>query len=116
MWNGIDIDAKIPINSIKELNAIPSIEARASCQGHTEDSNIPDINTYFIFRPKNQDEKYVKNLVAKLNKIPNIKSGYGLGGMNSFRIAVVAPFSYDSNPKEFEKWWKNLPHIIKKNV
>lgn len=114
LWNGIDIDSKIPINSIKELNAISDIEVRASCQGYSGQSGVPDVNTYMIFRSKNQNQQYIKTLVDKLNKIPNIKSGYGLGGWELNRIAVVAPFSYDSNPIEFKRWWTNLPKIIKK--
>lgn len=116
MWNGIDIDREIPMNAIKELNSIPGIQPRASCQGHTNDPGIPDVNTYFIFRPENQDEKYIKSLISKLNKNRDIKSGYGMGSMKAPRIAVVAPFSYDSNSKEFKKWWVNLPKIIKKEL
>lgn len=112
-WNGIDIDKQIPLNIVKELNSIPGIQVTASCQGHNE-SDIPDVNTYMIFLPKTQDENYVKILVSKLNKNKDIKSGYGEGAMGRFRVAVVAPFSFDSNPIEFKKWWINLPKIIKK--
>jgi hypothetical protein len=112
-WNGIDIDKEIPLSVVKKLNSIKGIEGRASCQGHTNDPGIPDVNSYFIFRTDNQNENYIKNVVNKLNRNNDIKAGYGLGGWELNRIVVVAPFSYDSNPKEFKKWWINLPKIIK---
>lgn len=113
IWKGIDIDSVIPIQSVKELNAIPDIEVRASCQGHSENPGVPNVNTYMIFKPIKQEESYIKNIVLRLNKIRDIKAGYGLGMMREFRIGVVAPFSYDSDPVKFKKWWNQLPNIIK---
>lgn len=112
VWNGIEIDSAIPLDSIRKLNEIPGIQIRATCQGHHGEKGSPDINSYMIFRTTKQNESYVANIVSKLNSIPDIKAGYGIGSINKFRIAVVSPFSYDSNPTKFEKWWKQLPNII----
>ena len=115
-WNGIDIDAEIPIQSIKSLNSIPNIKIRATCQGHTNVPGIPDVNSYMVFTPNTQDKKYINNLISKLNKYKDIKAGYAVGRLGFFRVAVVASFSFDSNQREFKKWWINLPNIIKKEL
>ena len=111
VWN---IDSEIPIKPLFKLNEIKGIIVRASCQGHPAIDSYPEMNTYVIFKPENQGINYVKELVNKLNSNKNIKAGFGRGTFDKFRVAVVAPFHYDSNPKEFKKWWERLPNIIKK--
>ncbi|MFW6219593.1 MAG: hypothetical protein ACOC33_01990 [bacterium] len=110
--NNIPIDEKIPKNAMLELFKIKEIELRSSCQG--QDKNHP---TFVIFRlNKPHNESHVKSIVEKLNKYPDIKSGYNLGKQNKYRIGVTSDLWYDKDPKTFEKWWISLPKKIKESL
>lgn len=111
--NGVGIDKSIPTKAIKELNNIPEIEPRASCQGNDEARP-----TFFIFRFKNNpDENYIERFCQEVNKNQKYKAGYGTGGEGFYRIGVTGHLWFDgSNKKEFEDWWLNLPNIIKKSA
>lgn len=107
--SGIEIDRDIPSKTIKELFKIKEIEMRSSCQGSSEIRP-----SFIIFRPKNQDEKYVKKLVKNLNKQNEIKSQYDLGQQGKYRICVTWKTwaGKDGN----EEWWLSLPDKIRKSV
>lgn len=107
--NGIEIDKRIPSKTIKELFKIKEIEMRSSCQGENEERP-----SYIIFRPINQDEKYVKKLVNNLNKQKEIKSNYDIGRQGKYRICVT--WKTWSEKEGNEKWWKELPNKIKNSL
>lgn len=86
---GIYIDEAIPEEAFLKLQQIPEIITTASCQG--EDKRKP---TFLIFRPKNQDEDYVKEFVRNLNKQKDIKAGYDLGNGQEYRIGVTTDLAY----------------------
>jgi len=110
LWkDGIYIDKHIPKQYVDELDAIEGIELRASCEG--EDEHHP---TFVIFRPINQNESFVKKLINKLNKFPDIKAGYDRGMEGKLRLGVTTNLWHSKNPKLFDKWWKELPRKIKK--
>jgi len=109
--NNVYIDKHIKRNYIELIDSIEGVELRASCEG--SDENHP---TFIIFRPLNQDEKYVKNLVNKLNKFNDIKSGYDRGMEGQFRIGVTTDLWYDKDPELFDKWWKELSGKIKRSL
>jgi hypothetical protein len=112
LYNGINIDQQIPTKALNQLNKIKDIEIRSSCQGENNRHL-----TFLIFRPKNQNEQYVKNLVSKLNNQENIIAGYDKGNDNHFRIGVTTKLYYsDSNRKEFLEWWVSLPKKIKECI
>lgn len=112
LYNGIQIDQQIPTKALNQLNKIKEIVVRASCQGE-DDRHL----TFLIFRPVNQDEQYVKNLVSKLNNQKNIIAGYDNGNNNQFRIGVTSKLYYsEDNRKEFLKWWLSLSKKIKECI
>jgi len=112
LWkDGIYIDKHIKRQYVDEIDNIEGIELRASCEG--SDEHHP---TFIIFRPLNQNESYVKNLVRKLNRFPDIKAGYDRGMEGKYRIGVTNILWYDKDPYEFDKWWKTLGKKIKKCV
>jgi hypothetical protein len=116
-WHGITIDEVIPTKAIDEINSISSIEARASCQGTlTKEKDKLEVPTYFIFRPGMQNVSYIESIVKKLNKYPDIKSGYGMGQQRKYRIAVIGDMSYDTDPHSFKEWWNNLAERIKASL
>lgn len=113
-WNGITIDEAIPNKILTELNAISSIEGRASCQGTlTKEQKTNEVPTYFIFRTENQSQGYVSRLVKKLSMFPDIKSGFDIGPEKKFRVGVVGDMSYETNPHAFNEWWNSLPKRIR---
>ena len=106
--NGIVVDKEIPDEAIIELNSIPDIEVRATCQG---DDFVP---TFLIFRilTKMTDKEYSKKVADCINK--KLKSGkccIGLGRQGFIRICVTA--ARDELKGRFNLWWKELPEIIK---
>lgn len=110
MINGVEIDKEIPTKAIKELNKIDEIETRSSCQGES------DIRpSFIIFRPINQDEKFVKKFIKNLNKQKNIKAKYDIGRKEQkYRICVTwMTWAGKDNNKE---WWLNLPKKIKNSL
>jgi hypothetical protein len=116
-WKGMGVDKVIPTKALDDLYAIKQIQGRASCQGTLTDANGElEVPTYYIFRPLNQDKRYVETIVNKLNKYSDVKSNYDIGLGNEFRIGVVGNMSYETNPKSFTKWWNELPIKIKKSL
>jgi hypothetical protein len=110
--NGIYIDEKVPDRAFLELQKIPEIITSASCQG--EDDRKP---TFLIFRPKNQDEAYVKTFVDNLNKQKDIKAGYDLGNGREYRIGVTAKLFFSEElSNKFTTWWNTLPAKIKASL
>lgn len=109
---GVYIDKAIPTKAFLQIQDIPEIVTSASCQG--EDERKP---TFLIFRPKNQDEEYVKAFVKNLNKQKNIKAGYDLGNGREYRIGVTTNLAYSkSTARAFTKWWNDLPLKVKASI
>lgn len=110
--NGIQIDRYIPTSAIKALFNIECIQPTSSCQG--EDTRHV---TFFIFRPKNQDENYVKNICIKLKQF-GYKCYYDKGMQGYYRICVAEKIWYDENNKyrlnNYMKWWFRLPKILQR--
>ncbi|MFW6247005.1 MAG: hypothetical protein ACOC22_02420 [bacterium] len=109
--SGISVDSAIPDKAIKDLLKIKEIETRSSCQG--SDEIRP---TFLIFRPKNQDSKYVKKIVDNLNSYDDIKAGYNVGREGSYRIGVTTSLWPEKDKKKFETWWLELPNKIQKSL
>jgi len=106
--DGIVIDKDIPTEAIKELNQIPEIEVRASCQG---DQDSP---TFLIFRIVDKFDyfDYNKKVAECINaKLKVGKCCIGFGRQGFIRICIAA----DRNElgAKFNLWWKELPKIIK---
>lgn len=112
-WNGILVDAPLKDEWLNELNTIKNIEIRSSCAGHSKERV-----TFVIFRPKNQDEDYVKTIVDKLNKCKDTFANYNLGVQGFYRICVTTKNYYDENKdnKKWATWWKKLPNCIKNSL
>jgi len=103
--NGVAIDKHIPTEAMQKLMSMTHLfEMRSSCQGDS-----PRHLTFAIFRPKNQDEKFVKRLVSILNGM-SLKASYdrGLGGL--YRVCVSDYLWYSpENEGKFRQWWEALP-------
>jgi len=80
------------------------IETRSSCEGDSEDSP-----TFLIIRIPGKSEKEIKKFVKNLNKNKGVISNYDIGNSGNIRIGITGNIWYDKDPKEFEKWWNELP-------
>lgn len=108
------VDENIPDHILDELNTIPNIEIRSSCEGHDSDHV-----SFIVIRPKNQRESYIRQLVGKINKCPNTHCGYDVGNGGLFRICIATKNWYrgdDADNSKWLKWWENLPNCIKKSL
>lgn len=104
--DGIMVDVGIPEQVIKDLNSMPSIEMRASCQG---ESKIKP--AFIVFRPKNKSK--AEKIVEKLNKNKDLTAGYDVGNGGEIRIGVTNKAIYGQS-KKTDKWWEALPAKVKK--
>ncbi len=110
-YRGIQIDSEIPVKALDKLFLIQDIEPRSSCQG--SDEIHP---TFFIFRPTNQNEQYMKSIILKLNNYDDIYSNYDIGRNGMYRICITTPLWYDKDPIAFRRWWMELPEKIRNSL
>lgn len=111
MFKGILVDKQIPEKALIKIFLIGDIITRASCQG---ESDIKP--TFLIFRPTNQNKKYIDKFVSKLNKFEDIKAGYDQGREGFYRIGVTTNLWHDDNPTLFRQWWNKLPDRIQTSL
>lgn len=111
IWNNISVDAHLKDEWLNSLNSIEGIEIRSSCEGHNKDRP-----TFIIFRPYNQNENYISNVVTKLNKFPNTFAIYNIGNGGFFRICVASNTWYSNNNKKWLIWWNNISKYIKSSL
>jgi len=111
-YKDIEIDDSLDINIIDKLNNIKNIEIRSTCSGHNKDRV-----TYIIFRTNNQDEDFIKRVVAKLN-FDKTKCVYDIGNGGEYRICVATRNWYriDANNNSWLNWWKLIPDKINSAV
>lgn len=107
--NNISIDKNIPTNTMKLLMSISEIIMRSSCEGSNKDRP-----SYIIFRPINQEKKFVKLLEDNLNQQEDIKAKAEIGNGGLYRIGVTH-FTWHGN-KNNKQWWKMLPKKIKRSL
>ena len=71
IWNGISIDAHIPMDAVEKLSRMEEIELRSSCEG-----SGPERPTYLIFRFKDpNDIKKTETFVKAMNAFEDVKAG-----------------------------------------
>ena len=114
-WNGIQVDKHLDNKWIKDLNNIPNVEVRGSCEGHDE-----DWVSYVAFRldPKYDNNKSFLNKVAsRLNKDSNTVAGFEIGMQGRPRFVVATPLYYECDKQdEWKKWWTTLASRLNKTV
>ena len=114
-WNGIQVDSHLEDKWIKDLNNIPNVEIRASCEGHDK-----DWVSYVAFRldPKHDNDKALFNkVVSRLNKYPNTVSGFDVGTQGRPRFVVATPLYYGcKKSNEWKKWWTTLSFRLNQAV
>jgi len=109
IWHGIGVDKAIPIKALNDLDSIPEIELRSSCQGSDKDRP-----TFLIFRLKSHDVDQSLKLAKLLSKYDDMNSCSGIGNEGLPRIIVTSKLWYDMDQIKFKKWWLNIAPRIKK--
>lgn len=109
--DGIQIDVQLKCSWIQDLNAIPEIEGRASCEGHAIDGiRIP---SYFIFRLKPDLEAVAQEIATSLNQ----GLGGALAGMGTARRPrIVVATSKIAGEPGWQGFWMGLPDRIKRAI
>jgi len=112
LWKGIPVDVELQDKWLNELNRIPNVEIRSSCQGHPPIGENP---SFLIFRPK--DEHRAKLIVNKLSDNKITFCSFNIGTQGHVRICVATPL-YANGPKDklWEQWWDTLAKRIDKAV
>ena len=107
-WKGIPVDMHIPTLALDELDDIPELELRSSCEGSTLERP-----TFLIFRfQEPKDEREIKLFVKGMNAIEDIWCDAEIGAMGRWRIGITAPLWYEKDPEQFTNWWLELPKKI----
>jgi len=108
-WKGIGVDEHIPTESLDELDKIKAIELRASCEG-----SGPERPTFLIVRLRGEEDlEMVEHFVSGMNAFADIKCGAERGTMGLFRVGITAPLWHAKDPRQFEKWWQELPYKVR---
>lgn len=102
--DGAFVDEHIKCEWMQKLNAIPGIELRASCEGHSEERVA-----YIVFRLK-EDESRAKEISAALSHQPELYSLSDEGMEGRPRIVVAGKTYYGQGG--WEKWWSSLSEKI----
>jgi len=114
-WDGIQIDKHIDNKWLNDLNNIPNVEIRGSCEGHNK-----EWVSFVAFRldPKYDDNKsFLNKVVSRLNKYPNTVAGFDIGMQGRPRFVVTTPLYYKCDKQnEWKKWWTTLASRINKSV
>ena len=113
IWKGIAVDAELKDEWLNALASIPKVEIRSSCAGHNADRVA-----FVVFRTNNQSEPYIKRVIERLNKIPDVKAGYDIGNRGQFRICVATKNWYrkSGNNSKWEAWWSEIAQHISRAV
>lgn len=115
IWNKLQIDVHLKNKWIKDLNNIPNVEIRGSCEGHNK-----EWVSYVAFRldPKyDNDKPFLKKVVSRLNKDKNSVAGFDVGTEGRPRFVVATPLYYGcENQDEWKKWWSTLSFRLNKAV
>ena len=115
MWNGINMDKHLEDKWLKDLNSIPNVEMRGSCEGHNA-----EWVSFIAFRldPKYDNNKsFMNKVVTRLNKYPNTVSGFEIGMQGRPRFVVASPLYYGCEKQdEWKKWWTTLSSRLDKAI
>jgi len=115
MWNGISIDSHLEDKWLNDLNNIPNVEMRGSCEGHNK-----EWVSFVSFRlsPKFDNNKsFLNKVVSNLNKDPNTVAGFDIGVQGRPRFVVATPLYYGCEKQdEWKKWWTTLASRLDKSV
>jgi len=115
VWKGLVVDKHLKDKWLSDLNNIPNVEIRGTCEGHNK-----DWVSYVAFRldPKYDDNKaFLKSVAKKLSQYPNTVCGYDIGTQGRPRFVVATPLFYGCDKqKEWENWWNNIARRINKAV
>jgi len=118
-WNGIQIDKHLKNKWINDLNNIPLIEVRGSCEGHNKEW-ISFISFRITDPEIESDKKKLNQIVKYMNKFKNTFCGYDIGVQSRPRFVCATNLFYSKeNYNEWNNWWeqlvKRLQNISNKN-
>jgi len=115
VWNGMEVDKHLKDKWLKDLNNIPNVEIRGSCEGHSD-----EWITYIAFRldPKfDKNKSFLNKVVSRLNKGKNTKCGFDIGTANRPRFICASPLYYKCKKHvDWIKWWESLSSRLNKAV
>lgn len=111
-YKDIYIDQHLDEEVFDQLNDIRNVEIRSSCEGHSSDRPA-----FLIFRVSQNKIKNIDKIVDNLHK-QGVQAKYEIGNHGRYRICVATRNWYRENAdnREWENWWKNLPHVIENAV
>lgn len=115
LWKGFTVDKHLKDKWLSDLNNIPNVEIRGSCEGHNK-----DWVSYVAFRldPKyDNDKAFLKSVTKKLSHYPDTVCGYDIGTQGRPRFVVATPLFYGCDrQQDWEKWWNQIARRINKAV
>lgn len=115
IWNGMAVDIHLKTKWLDDLNNIPNVEIRGSCEGHDK-----EWVTYIAFRidPKYDKSKSFLNKVSKqLSRDKNTVCGWEVGTQGRPRFVVASPLYYGCEKQnEWMRWWTTISKRIQKAV
>jgi len=113
-WRGMSVDAHLKDKWLADLNNIPNVEIRGTCEGHN--SEWP---TYIAFRisPKIENRRKLNDVVKKLNRDKFTRCGYDIGTEGRPRFVCASPLYYKGpDQPAWVKWWNSIAVRINKAV
>ncbi|MBW2675792.1 MAG: transglutaminase domain-containing protein [Deltaproteobacteria bacterium] len=110
LWRGVEVDIHLKDEWLDELNSIPDIEIRATCEGHREDGLRP---TYVVFRLMPEQDHKAES-VAEALRNEGVCSLADIGAEQRPRIVAAAGLAYGD--AGWEDFWRELPNRIRRAV
>lgn len=109
IWRGIEVDEHLTDEWLDELNSLPDIEVRATCEGHRDgDSFRP---TYLIFRLLPEQDSKAESVAEVLSKEEGVYSLADIGSEARPRVVIAAKLAY-SDPG-WQEFWSGMANRIR---
>lgn len=109
IWRGIEVDEHLTDEWLDELNRLPDIEVRASCEGHRDGDGFRP--TYLIFRLLPEKDSKAESVAEVLSKEEGVYSLADIGSEARPRIVVAAKLAY-SDPG-WQEFWSGMANRVR---
>lgn len=123
-WKGFIVDRNLKDKWLEDLNNIPNIELRSTCEGHGPPGKMGDSPTsmdwptHIAFRLTSKAKNNPGQIVKNLNKYKHTKCKHGVGGREGRTRFICAARLYYKCAKhnDWMDWWTHLASRIDKAV